>query len=273
MSDINDPAPAPALPVTPEAPTPPVTKVADTRPKALALVALILAIAGFVLGLIPLIGVLGGIMMFAAVVLAIIALALKTQGGKGMSIAALIIAVVGWIVSIIVFFVALGLAAASMQGAAGHIPVLQLPSSGDSGSTGQNSGGTTAKLGEPFEVKQGDSTAMVTIVSATYGNSDNSSFNTTASNGGFLILDVLWEGKTGTSSANPLYFAVKDADGRSGDIDIFVDGSLDSGDVPTGDKTRGNVAFDVSASGPYTVIITNPLFQEVARVSVTATAK
>jgi hypothetical protein len=79
----------------------------DTRPKTLALGALILAIVGLVisaLGFLPLpvIGliaaVLGGIALLVALVLGIIALAVRKHGGKGLSIAAIIVSVLGGIV-------------------------------------------------------------------------------------------------------------------------------------------------------------------------------
>lgn len=108
----NDgPAPyaaAPGMPVgTPAyAPAGPPTG-SDTRPKTLALIALIVAIVGLVvaaLGFLPipvvgLIGaVLGGIALLVALVLGIIALAAKKHGGTGLSIAAIIVSVLGGIV-------------------------------------------------------------------------------------------------------------------------------------------------------------------------------
>jgi len=125
-------------------------------------------------------------------------------------------------------------------------------------------------VGTPFEVKQNDGTAKITIMSATYGPKLGSGpFDSEADNGGYLVLDVLWETAEGTSHPNPLYFKAKDADGREGDFAIFVDDSLGSGDVPAGDKSRGNVGFDIGA-GPYTVIVTDQLLQEKARLTITA---
>ncbi|MEO5534140.1 MAG: hypothetical protein ABIR17_03310 [Pseudolysinimonas sp.] len=132
---------------------------------------------------------------------------------------------------------------------------------------------TGPQLGQPFEVKQNDGTAKITIVSATYGDSlGGGAFDSPADNGGYLILDVLWETSEGVSSSNFFYFSVKDAEGREGDLSIFVNDPLGAGDVPAGDKSRGNVAFDIGA-GPYTVIVTNQMLQEDKRLTIEATPR
>lgn len=142
-------------------------------------------------------------------------------------------------------------------------------------SAASNPGATTAAapagytVGQPMSVDMGDgNVAKVTIVSAKYSATANATLNAPAKNGGYLILDVLWETEKGKTSSNPLYFEAKDADGRKGDVEMFVDGALGSGVVLPGDKARGNVAFDI-APGTSTVIITTPLLQEAARLQVT----
>jgi hypothetical protein len=127
-------------------------------------------------------------------------------------------------------------------------------------------------VGVPFTFKQNDGVAKVTIVSVTYGASDGSQFATAAQNGGYLILDVLWQAESGTASANPFYVTAKDSAGHAGDPDLFVPTALATGDVPVGDKSRGNVAFDI-APGPVTIILSNQGLQEVARLTVTPTAR
>ena len=112
-------------------------------------------------------------------------------------------------------------------------------------------------------------TAKITILSATYGPSITTGpFDSPAKNGGYLTLDVLWETEKGETTSNPLYFKAKDADGRSASVELIMDDQLGSGEIPAGDKARGKVAFDIK-SGTSTVIITNPILQEVARISVT----
>ena len=61
----------------------------------------------------------------------------------------------------------------------------------------------------------GGNTARIIIVSAEYTDSVSAeSFAPAAQNGGFLLLDVLWETEEGVTSANPLYFDAKGAEGR-----------------------------------------------------------
>ena len=129
---------------------------------------------------------------------------------------------------------------------------------------------TGAKVGEPFTADMGNGNiARITILSATYGPAaSTSSFASPAKNGGYLILDVLWETDKGETSSNPLYFKAKDADGRSANTELIIDDQLGSGEVPAGDKARGKVAFDIKP-GTSTVIVTTPLLQEAARVEVT----
>jgi hypothetical protein len=112
-------------------------------------------------------------------------------------------------------------------------------------------------------------TAKITILSATYGDAITTGpYGSPAKNGGYLILDVLWETEKGETNSNPLYFKAKDADGRSANVELFMDDAIGSGEIPAGDKARGKVAFDIKP-GTSTVIITNPILQEVARISVT----
>lgn len=124
-------------------------------------------------------------------------------------------------------------------------------------------------VGVPFTADMGGgNTARITIVSAEYTDAVSvESFAPAAQNGGFLLLDVLWETEKGVTSANPLYFNAKDADGRKGEMYMFADGQLGSGEVMPGDKSRGYVAFDM-APGTTTVTVTDPLLQEAARIQV-----
>ncbi|MEN8583088.1 TM2 domain-containing protein [Burkholderia sp. RS01] len=126
------------------------------------------------------------------------------------------------------------------------------------------------KVGEAFTADMGNgNTAKITILSATYGAAITTGpYASPAKNGGYLTLDVLWEREKGTTSSNPLYFKAKDADGRSANVELFADDVIGSGEIPAGDKARGKVAFDIKP-GTSTVIITNPILQEVGRISVT----
>lgn len=123
-------------------------------------------------------------------------------------------------------------------------------------------------VGKPFSVEMGNgNTARITIVSAKRAATVNSALSTQSKNGSFLVLDVLWETEAGSTSSNPLYFMAKDANGRKADLNMFADGQLGSGDVVPGDKSRGLIVFDI-APGAATVIITNPILQEAARIQI-----
>ncbi|WP_255769465.1 DUF4352 domain-containing protein [Pseudarthrobacter sulfonivorans] len=126
-------------------------------------------------------------------------------------------------------------------------------------------------VGTPFTVKirNGD-VAKITIVSAVRTDTVTATaFATPPKNGTYLLLDVLWETEAGKTSSNPLYFSAKDANGRKADLNMFADNQLASGDVLPGDKSRGFIAFDI-APGTATVIISDPLLQEAARIQIPA---
>lgn len=123
-------------------------------------------------------------------------------------------------------------------------------------------------VGKPFTMDLGNGdVARVTILSAVRKASVNTQFSTPAKSGSYLLLDVLWETSSGETSSNPFYFSAKDANGRKADQNLFVDDQLGSGKVLPGDKSRGFIAFDV-APGPVTVMISDPLMQEAARVQI-----
>jgi hypothetical protein len=125
-------------------------------------------------------------------------------------------------------------------------------------------------VGKPFTMDLGNGdVARITILSAVRKTSVNTQFSSPAKNGSYLLLDVLWETTSGETSSNPFYFSAKDANGRKGDQNLFVDDQLGSGKILPGDKSRGFIAFDV-APGAVTVMISNPLMQEAARIQIPA---
>lgn len=99
----------------------------DGRPRALAIAAiaaaavgLLLTLGGFVpvAGLATVLAVIGGLLLLVALVLAIIVLASKSQGGKPLGVVALIVSVLGGILFAIAFVASLfwvGLAAAGRE--------------------------------------------------------------------------------------------------------------------------------------------------------------
>ncbi|MGN7200057.1 DUF4352 domain-containing protein [Arthrobacter sp. SAFR-044] len=124
-------------------------------------------------------------------------------------------------------------------------------------------------VGVPFAVKMRDgNVARITIVSAARTDSvTTGAFATPPKNGTYLLLDVLWETESGKTSSNPLYLSAKDGNGRKADMSMFADNQLGSGEVLPGNKARGNVAFDI-APGAATVLISDPLLQEAARIQI-----
>jgi hypothetical protein len=123
-------------------------------------------------------------------------------------------------------------------------------------------------VGKPFTMDLGNGdVARITILSAVRKASVNTQFSSPAKNGSYLLLDVLWETSSGETSSNPFYFSAKDANGRKADQNLFVDDQLGSGKILPGDKSRGFIAFDV-VPGPATVMISDPLMQEAARIQI-----
>jgi protein-disulfide isomerase len=131
-----------------------------------------------------------------------------------------------------------------------------------------------AGVGAPVTIKQSGGSSTVTIQAATYGATIPADpLNTTPTAGGFLILDVEWDGTQGSTMVNPLYVTVTDANGRSGSLTLTTPSMLGSTTISAGEKARGNVGFDISNAGPYTVKITDTMLQEAGKFNITATAR
>lgn len=133
----------------------------DTRPKKLGLIALITALAGLVLvlaGFIPVLwvgftfAIIGGLLLLVALVLGIVTLVNRTQGGKGLGIGAIVVSVIGgavWVAALTFSLVLIGLSAAGNSGDSEpiEIPSPQVSVEGeDEGTTddGATDGATTA---------------------------------------------------------------------------------------------------------------------------------
>jgi hypothetical protein len=70
----------------------------------------------------------------------------------------------------------------------------------------------------PLRVKMRNSgVARITVVSAVRTAAiTTTAFASAPRNGGFLLLDVLWEAEAGKTTCNPLYFSAKGCGGRRG---------------------------------------------------------
>lgn len=77
----------------------------------------------------------------------------------------------------------------------------------------------------------------------------------------FVIADVTIESVSRDNAPyNPLYFKVKDADGREYTANIVgVDDSLKHGELPKGEKARGNISFDVPTEAKGLVLSYQPI--------------
>lgn len=235
----------------------------------MGLVGLGIAALGLILAFIPYTIVFSWILLAAGFIVSLISLFLK--GKKWPGITGLGVSVLGAIVAVIMSFVFL-FAIASQFDRPSSLP----SSSTDDESTGSTDEGTSGStgetegaLGDPITVNQVSGTAEVVITSATWSTTNGSSFE--AANGGYLAIDLTWETVDGTTFVNPLYFTVETAEGAEGDFDIFSDQMLEADELSAGESTQGIVSFDVAQSASYTVIITDELMQEVARVTVEPT--
>lgn len=114
MSDLNPAAPAPQQ-LPPPMPHPTAAASVPRKTNVIALIALIVAIAGFVFACIPGALILGWILLPIAFVLSIVSLFLKGDR-KWMGIVGLIVSIVGTIVGFVVFFAVIANAASEAFG-------------------------------------------------------------------------------------------------------------------------------------------------------------
>ncbi|UPL13116.1 DUF2510 domain-containing protein [Microbacterium galbinum] len=248
----------------------PGSPAAEPRPiSVLGLVGLGLAVLGTILVCFLLTAVFGWILLFAGLVVSIVSLFLK--GKKWPGITGIGVSVLGGIVGgimAIVFFT-FGIAQIAIDTAESYSPP-PVPSIGTDG--GEDSGEIVeGTMGSPVTVNQYSGESEVTITDASWGTSNGSSFE--AENGGYLSVELTWEAISGDTSVNPLYFTVIDADGNEGTYDYFGDATLESAQLAPGETAQGTLSFDVAQSDSYTIIITDELLQDVAEVTVEASAR
>ncbi len=141
--------PAYGAPQQPAYDAPPQPAGPDTRPKKLGLIALITSIAGLVLvlvGFLPVLwvglvfAILGGLVLLVGLVLGIMTLVKRTQGGKGLGIGAVVVSVVGgavWVGALAFSLVLIGLSAAGSSSGSEPIemPSPQVSVEGEDGTT------------------------------------------------------------------------------------------------------------------------------------------
>jgi hypothetical protein len=86
-------------------------------------------------------------------------------------------------------------------------------------------------------------------------------FMTAAEGKTYLVVDALIENiSRDTAPYNPLYFSLKDAEGYQHNSAILApDPSLKSGELPAGDRVRGNIAFEIPIDAAGLVLTYEPL--------------
>lgn len=244
--------------------------VAEPRPMSvLGLVGLGLAVLGTILVCFLLTAVFGWILLFAGLVVSIVSLFLK--GKKWPGITGIGVSVLGGIVGgimAIVFFT-FGIAQIAIENAESYSPP-PVPSIGTDG--GEDSGEIVeGTMGSPVLVNQYSGESEVTITAASWGASNGTTFE--AQNGGYLSVDVTWEAISGDSTVDSFYFTVLDADGNEGDYDYFGDTTLEYAELAPGETATGTLWFDVAQSDSYTIVITDEMLQDVAEVTIEASAR
>lgn len=248
---------------------------APSRPvSTLGIIGLCAAALGTTLACIPFTAPFAWILLVAGFVVSIISL--FRSGAKWPGIVGLSLSVLGSIILAVVLFisaVAYNFGAALDEDGGSFVSPSEEAGPDYLDGTEEEVPVEEGVLGSPVAVFQYEGWAEVTVESATWGTSNGGDMGLEPVNGGYLTLDLLWEGMEGTSNVNPLYFSVEDADGNEGDLDIFAPDLIAATEVPAGEQVRGILSFDVAQSDWYTVIVSDELMQEVARITVEATPR
>jgi hypothetical protein len=142
--------PAPAAQTAPSAPVTPPASVAPKERNVLGIVALAVAVVGFIFACVPGALIVGWVLLPIAFILSIVALFLKDKG-KALALTALILAVVGTVVGFAVFFSVVANAANTAFGGTTTSKVEQ-PSTAAKPSTGAKSTSTVGSRTNPAEI-------------------------------------------------------------------------------------------------------------------------
>lgn len=156
------------------------------------------------------------------------------------------------------------------------VPASSSQAASDSASASAAAQRQNAAVGQAIHITDsGGVTVDVTLEGVTFATTGNGAIAQPAQNGQYAVADVLVQDNAGQYSFNPLYFKYQTSDGTT--YDSFSGNSLTAGFDPTlssgvlnpGQKTRGNVVFDVKAKGGL-VQVTDPLGQVVGQWTVPA---
>lgn len=112
--------------------------------------------------------------------------------------------------------------------------------------------------------------AFVTVESITYSKAGNGVLAQLSANGVYAVVNVLVQDDAGQYSANPFYVKFQAADGTTYDAysgnaaTAGFDPQLSASTLNPGQKTRGNVVFDIKDKGGL-VQITDSLLQVIGQ--------
>jgi hypothetical protein len=139
---------------------------------------------------------------------------------------------------------------------------------------GSSTPSTTAKnlaVGAGLKVTDGNGgSAFVTVESITYSNAGTGLLAQKSANGLYAVVNVLVQDDAGKYDTNPFYVKFQAADGTTYDafsgnaLTAGFDPQLSAGTLNAGQKTRGNVVFDIKAKGGL-VQVTDSLFQVIGQ--------
>jgi hypothetical protein len=129
----------------------------------------------------------------------------------------------------------------------------------------------TTQVGKALNVKlQSGAKAEVTVLKVTTAKAGKGEIAEKPENGQYLIVDVQIKVTDKQFSVNPLYFKYQAADEKvydSGDGNAIFSGhepQLESGDVPSGQTSRGLVVFDTPAGAGKQIQLTDELGSPIA---------
>lgn len=220
---------------------------ASSAKNTISLVALILAIAGFVLGVIPATAGLAWLLLLPAAILSIVSLA-KKGTKKGRATAALITATIGWIVAVIVALVAIvgganqaintpDAPSVSDEGSAPEEPVIEEAAIGDTVTNDDGVSFTVSAItcGIPVagpEFLSETASGQFCEIKFTLFNGSNDAVYISSSDVTGTIGEATYDANTSVSQFGDNYFGTDVNPGLGIDcvvyIDIPADGALDS---------------------------------------------
>lgn len=125
-----------------------------------------------------------------------------------------------------------------------------------------------AAVGETVTYQTSKSAGTLTLNSAHRVTGAPNRITSPPKNGTYLIIDVTLTVNSGTMTANPGFWKAQDPQGYTYTAQFagVAEQGIDSGEIPAGQKTRGEIAFDVPP-GPLTVTL-NPFTGPVATFTI-----